>query len=262
MSEPLQLPPEQEPQVEQVRLGDSLLELDPTAAATVRNAFESLAAQYSAALETYRQQALQTVGTPQPMPQFHVPDGLGVPDPDLLFQNKQAWTDEFARSLEARIGQVEGKNIQVAQGLAQAFQQELNRRDAAQQATQRYDAAMAEMLERRGLTECTSLVQGILTEKYQSLQHLPLELALDQIGKEAEVAVQRIRSGENWELGAAHTQTGVAPKPPPMLRTTRRAARPSAPPPTEQGLVSPGGGLGAMGTIIRKRQAQVMGGSA
>lgn len=264
MAEPLHLPEDQGPQTEQIRLGGSTLELDPAAAAVIRQEFESLAAQYGAALEDYRRQALQSVGTPQPMPQWQPPPMPEVPDPDLLFQNKQAWTDEFARNLEMRIGQAEGRSAQMAQGLASAFQQELNRRDLAQQAQARHDAAMQEMLDRRGLTENTRVVQAIYNEQYEKLKNLPLELALDQIGAEAEAEIERIRSGETWSIGAAPTQTGVAPRPPAMLRTTRRASRPAAPPaaPSDTGLAAPGGGLGAMGMIIRKRQAQVMGGTA
>jgi hypothetical protein len=67
MAEPLHLPEDQEPTTEQLRLGDETYELDPTTAAGIRHSFESLAAQYGAQLEEYRRQALQTVGTQQPL---------------------------------------------------------------------------------------------------------------------------------------------------------------------------------------------------
>jgi hypothetical protein len=264
MAEPLHLPPDEEPQVEQIRLGDQTLELDPESAATVRNAFESLAAQYGAALEEYRRQTLQSFGTPQAPPPFptgapQLESGLAVPDPDLLFQNKQAWTDDFARSLEGRLGQLEGRQTQLVQGAVSAFQQELARRDAATAAQQRHDAAMAEMLERRGLSEHTRVVQAVYNELYPQLQHLPLELGLDKIGAEAQREIERIRAGEQWQLTGAQTQTGVAPRPPQMLRSARRAQRaPAAAPAASEEMTSPGGGLGAMGMIIRKHQATRM----
>jgi len=267
MAEPLHLKPDPEPAYEQVRLGDQTLELDPQSAQTVRDAFESLAAQYGAALENLQRQTLQQVGTPwQGQPQPLVPPALGVeiPDPDVLFQNKQAWSDGLATSIEGRIGQLEGRQLALNQGLAQAFQQELNRRDAMAAAQQRHDVAMADMLERRGLTENTRVVQAIYNEQYDKLKHLPLELALDRVGAEAEQEIGRIRSGEKWEIGAANTQTGVAPRPPRMLRTAQRAPRAAAPPsaPEPSGGIPPQGELGMMGQIIRKRQAQIMGARA
>jgi len=267
MAEPLHLPEDEEPQTEQIRLGDQTLELDAASAATVRNAFETLAAQYGAALEDYRRQALQSVGTPQQAPQFQppaLPEGIGVPDPDLLFQNKAAWTDEFQRSLEGRLGQLEGRQTQLVQGAVSAFQAELNRRDQLAAVQAKHDAAMAEMLERRGLTENTLVVQAVYNREYDKLKHLPLELGLDKIGAAAQEEIQKIRSGESWTLGPANTQTGVAQRPPAMLRTRQRVQRaaPQAAAPADQGLQSPGGGLGQMGMIIRKRQQAVMGGGS
>jgi hypothetical protein len=268
MAETLHLPPEQEPETEQIRLGDQTVELDPESAQVVRNAFESLAAQYGAALEEYRRQTLQSIGTPQaPPPQQFMPpalpEGVGVPDPDLLFQNKQAWTDEFARSLEGRLGQLEGRSTQLVQGAVAAFQQELQRRDAAQAAQARHDAAMAEMLERRGLGEHTLVVQAVYNQEYDKLKHLPLELGLDKIGQLAEQEIQKIRAGEKWTITPGQTQTGVQQRPPAMLRSARRAQRAPAPAaPAEQQLEPPGGGLGAMGNIIRRRQAELLGRSA
>jgi hypothetical protein len=261
MSDPLHLPPEQEPETEQIRLGDQTIELDPQSAAAVRTAFESLAGQYGAALEDLRRQALQSIGTAQVPPQYlpPAPEGLGVPDPDILFQNKQQWAEGLAGSIENRLGQLEGRQTQLVQGAVSAFQQELARRDAAQSAQQRHDEAMQEMLERRGLTDHTLVVQAVYNREYEKLKHLPLELGLDRIGQQAVQEVERIRSGEQWQLGPGATQTGVAQRPPAMLRSARRAPRPaSAPAPSEE-LQSPGGGLGMMGNIIRKRQAEIMG---
>src|SRR5215475_4126503 len=121
---------------------------------------------------------------------------------------------------------------------------------------------MEEMLERRGLTENTRVVQAIYNEQFEKLRNLPLETALDHIGALANEENDRIRSGERWTMGAAPTQTGVAPRPPATLRSARRAQRaaPTTPPETSgPNLESPGGGLGAMGIIIRKRQASAMG---
>jgi hypothetical protein len=269
MAEPLHLPEEQDPGLEQIRLGENTVEVDPTTAAIIRQSYESLAAQYGAALEDYRRQALQTVGTPHQAPAFQPPQaipGIDVPNPDLLFQNKDAWSQEFGNSIEGRIAQVEAKSAQMSQGLASAFQQELNRRDAAAQAQQRHDAAMAEMLERRGLQQNTLVVQAVYNREYDKLKHLPLELGLDKIGAEAELEIQKIRSGESWELGAAPTQTGVAPRPPAMLRSARRASRAPTQAPAEAArteMQSPNGSLGPMGMVIRKRQEQLMrGGTA
>ena len=267
MAEPLHLQPDPGPDTEQVRIGDQTLELDRESARIIRDQFESLAAQYGAQLEQFRAQALQTVGTQQPMPEFpHPPEGLAVPDPDLLFQNKGAWTEEFARSLEGKLGGVRQEATQLVQGAVQAFQQELNRRDAAQQAKSIHDSAMAEMLERRNLAEHTMVVQAVYNQQYDKLKHLPLELALDKVGALAEEEITRIRSGEQWTITPANTQQGLAPRPPAMLRSARRATRsgPSAPPPSpaDKTLVSPGGGLSAMGMIIRKHQARMMGSGA
>src|SRR5262245_24126801 len=261
MAEPLHLKPDPEPAYEQIRLGDQTLELDPASAQTVRDAFESLAAQYGAALENLQRQTLQQVGTSWVPPVQ--PQNVEVPDPDVLFQNKQAWTDGLASSLQQQLGGVRAESAQLVQGAVQAFQQELQRRDAAQAAQQRHDAAMEEMLERRNLGDHTRIVQAIYNEQYDKLKHLPLELALDRIGAESEAYIQQVRSGEKWEIGPGNTQTGVAPRPPRMLRTAQRAPRAAAPPPgpsEPEGGIPPNGDLGMMGRIIRKRQAQIMGG--
>lgn len=262
MSEPLHLPPDSGPETEQIRLGDQTLELDKDTARIVRDQFESLAAQYGAQLEQYRAQAMQSIGTNQPPPMLPQPiPGIEVPDPDLLFQNKGAWTEEFGRSLEGKLGSVRQESAQMVQGALSAMQQELARRDAMQAAKATHDKAMEDMLERRGLSDHRMIVQAVYNQQYDKLKHQPLELALDRVGMEAEAEINRIRSGENWQLGPAQTQTGVAPKPPKMLRTVQRAAPRPAPAPN-QDLESPGGGLKPMGMIIRKHQLQRLGSSA
>src|SRR5215471_255843 len=115
MAEQLHLKPEPEPEYEQVRLGDQTLELDKASAQTVRDAFESLAAQYGAALENLQRQTLQNVGQPwqgQSQPVLQPQQGFEIPDPDVLFQNKQAWTDGLAQSLQSQLGQLEGRQTQ------------------------------------------------------------------------------------------------------------------------------------------------------
>jgi len=266
MAETLHLPQgEPQPDTEHVQLGGQSIEMDRDTARAVRDTIEGLAANYQANLDQLRAQMLQQVGTPyrQPPPEPQGPEPFGVPDPDLLFQNKQGWTDQFAQNLQQQLGGVRQENLQAVQGLANAFQQELNRRDQMQAAKAIHDAAMDQMLERRGLIDHTRIVQAIYNEQFDKLRNLPLELALDKIGALANEEIDRIRAGERWTMGPAATQTGVAPRPPATLRTVRRAARPvAAAPPAESGgqdLQSPGGGLGAMGEIIRKRQAAIMG---
>jgi len=268
MAEPLHLQPDPGPDTEQVQLGGETLTVDRDTAHAIRNAFEGLAANYQANLEQLRAQAMQSIGTQRPMPEYQPPspEPFGVPDPDLLFQNKQGWTDQFAQNLQHQLGGVRQESAALVQGAVQAFQQELNRRDQMQAARATHDKAMEEMLERRGLADHTRVVQAIYNEQFEKLRNLPLETALDHIGALANEEIDRIRSGERWTMGAAPTQTGVAPRPPATLRSARRAQRaaPVATPPESSGasLESPGGGLGAMGTIIRKRQAALVGGSA
>jgi hypothetical protein len=265
--QPLQYQPDPGPPVEQVRLGNQTLELDPDTARIVREQFEALAGQYQAGLENLRQnyerQVLQSVGTYRPMPD--VPTGLEVPDPDLLFSNKGAWTEEFAGRLEQRLQGLRAENLQQAQGVVSAVQQELQRRDLAQAAQGRHDAVMEEMLERRGLGDHTLVVQAVYAREYDKLRNLPLELGIDRIGQIAEEEIGKIRAGESWTMGAAPTQTGVAARPPAkMLRSARRAAAPvaAAAPAAPPGGYEPHGGLGSMGKIIRQRQAQLLGISA
>ena len=264
MSDPLHLPPDPEPQIEQLRLGDKVVELDPQSARDVQEYVQALAAQYGASIEEVRRQALQSVGTNQPMPAQvpqYGPDPMAVPDPDILFRDKQAWSQEFSNSLQAQLGQVRGEMNQTAQHLAGALQQEFARRDAVAQAKAVHDRAMEEMLERRDLTQHTRIVQAIYNEQYDKLKHLPLEMGLDRIGQEAEAEIQRIRAGEKWSMQPGGAPQGVAPRAPARhLRSTQRAARPApAAPSAEQGLQEPGGGLGLLGKMIRTHQAKAMG---
>lgn len=261
--QPLHYTPEPGPPVEQVRLGNQTLELDPEAARVVREAFEGLAGQYGQALEQYRAQTLSQLGNQvqRPMPPMpEMPAGLDVPDPDLLFSNKAAWTDEFARNLEQRLGGLEGRQTQLVQGAVQAFQQELQRRDMAQAAQAKHDAVMEEMLNRRGLDEHTLIVQAVYDREYDNLRNLPLELAIDRVGSLAEEEIGRIRSGEKWSLAPVQGG-GTTQRPPAMLRSARRAAAPAAAPQQDipPGGLEAGGGIGMMGKLIRKRQNQVLG---
>lgn len=266
MAEPLHLQPEPEPVREHVRLGDQTLELDPESAAAVRSAFEGLAQQYGAALERYRAETLQSLGTsgafPGPAaPAPPQPSDFGIPDPDLMLTDKTRWAEAFQQTLAEQLGGIRQEQAQMVQGAVQAFQQELARRDQAAAARSRHDAAMADMLERRGLEENTLVVQAVYDREFEKLKHLPLELALDKIGAEAEQEIARIRHGEQWTMERGPAQA-VAPKPPPVLRSARRAPAAPPPPAPPPGGLSPEGGLGSMGQIIRKRQAALLGRTA
>src|SRR5262249_52624243 len=259
MAEQLHLQPEPAPDTEQIQLGGQTIEMDRQSAQAVRDTIEGLAANYQANLDQLRAQMLQQVGVPyrQPYQEPQPAPEPYVPDPDLLFQNKQGWTDQFTQSLQQQLGGVRQENLQAVQGLANAFQQELNRRDQMQAAKATHDAAMDQMLERRGLTDHTRVVQAIYNEQFDKLRNLPLELALDKIGALANEEIDRIRAGEQWTMAAAPTQTGVAPRPPATLRTVRRAAaRPAAagPAPGSQGLQSPGRGPGALRAVPPRTQ--------
>jgi|SRR5262245_9371132 len=267
MSEPLHLPPDQGPETEQVRLGDDVYEMDPATARGVTNYLQGLAAQYGASLEEFRRQAMATVGTPQPMPQ--APIGLPeapdfVPDPDIMFRDKAAWSHQFQGSLQDQFNQLRSENAQTAQAVVNTVQQELARRDAVAQAKAIHDKAMEEMLDRRGLADNTRIVQAIYNEQFEKMRHLPLEIGLDKIGQLAQEEIARIRAGETWTMGPANTQTGVTARPPARhLRTAQRAARPvAAAPAAEEGLTNPAGDLGPLGRMIRTRQAKILGGSA
>jgi len=267
MSETLHLPETEDSDTEDVQLGGETYQVPKDTARAFREQFETLAAQYQAGLEDLQRRQLQSIGTPQPyyppQPQPMGPEPFTVPDPDILFQNKGQWSEQFGQSLEQQLGRNRLETTQLVQGAVNAFQQELNRRDAMAQARATHDAAMSEMLERRGLTENTDFVQTIYNQQFDKLKNLPLELALDKIGALAQERIEQVRSGETWTIRPVQGG-GQAPRPPAMLRSARRATRAPAPAaaPADQGLISPSGGLGAMGTIIRKRQAAVMGGSA
>jgi hypothetical protein len=250
---------------EAIRLGDRTVELDPESAKIVRESFENLAANYGAQLEQFKAQALQTVGTQQPMPQFqpqYGPQGLEIPDPDKLFSNKDAWTNEFQQALEQKLGAADARQAQMVQGAVAAFQQELARRDQASAAQKIHDDAMNEMLDARGLQDHTRIVQAIYHEQYNNLQHLPLKLAFDKIGAMAQEEIDRIRAGERWTVVPNQNEgRGVAPRPPAMLRSVKKA--PSAPQTApETPAYDPNSNLGPMGKILKKRQAALLRGAA
>jgi len=263
MAEPLHLQPDPEPEMRQVHLGDgSVVTLSPEDAQKLENSYQSMAAQYGAQLEEYQRRAMQTFGTQQPMPQApqYAPQ---YPDPDLMFQNKDAWSAELGNAIQQQIGAVRGESYDIAQRTVAAVQGELARRDAAMQAKALHDRAMEQMLDQKGLTEHTRIVQAIYNEQFEKYRNLPLEMALDKIGNEAIAEIERIRSGEQWSLVPGAAPQGVTQRPPAMLRSARRAARAPAPPPERSDeLMEPGGGLKAMGMIIRKHQARYMGGGS
>jgi hypothetical protein len=254
MSMPSAAPPEaaEAPRArEQVRLGDRVLELEPEQAAAVRDAFQGLATSYSAALEEQRRQTLQTLGTPGWTAPVHPPEpppGLEVPDPDLLFANKDAWQEGFARSLEARLGSLRGEQAALVQGAVAAVDEELRRRDQRAQAQNLHDATMEEMLERRGLSDHRRIVQAVYNDEYARVQHLPLAMAIDHIGQVASEEIAAIRGG------AAEAPTAEAPTPPALLRSARRAGTTgSAPAPAPAKSLS---------DLIRHRQQVLVHGNA
>jgi len=219
--------PASAPAREQVQLGTQVLELAPDDAATVRRAFQDLAQSYGASLDDQRRQLLSTMGTPQWQPPPVSSPGelvLDVPDPDLLFSNKDAWAASFAQNLEGRIRRAQGEQAALLQGAVSAVDQELQRRDLQTQAQTIHDQAMEEMLERRGLGDHRRIVQTIYNEQYGNLQHLPLGVALDQLGALAE---QEIASIRGTQPAAAATPQQTAP--PAMLRSARRAGSAPAP---------------------------------
>jgi len=217
------------PAREHVQLGNQVLELAPDDAATVRRAFQDLAQSYGASLDDQRRQLLSTMGTSQwqPLPPPTSPSELvlDVPDPDLLFSNKDAWAANFAQNLESRIRRAQGEQAALLQGAVSAVDQELQRRDLQTQAQTVHDQAMEEMLERRGLGDHRRIVQTIYNEQYGNLQHLPLGVALDQLGALAEQEIAHIRGGQPAAAVTAPQQT----TPPSMLRSARRAGSASAP---------------------------------
>jgi hypothetical protein len=214
---------------EQVHLGNRIVELAPEDAATVRQAFLDLGNTYGAALDQTRRELLSTMGTPQwQAPPPAPPDAaLDVPDPDLLFSNKDAWAASFANTIEGRIRRAQAEQVGLVQGAVAAVDQELKRRDMQQQAQTIHDSAMEEMLERRGLSDHRRIVQTIYNEQYPALSNLPLGVALDQLGALAEQEIAHIRGGQP---AAAQQQTA----PPAMIRSGRRASAP-APEPAPHG---------------------------
>src|SRR5215468_8331125 len=97
-------PPAAAPAREQVELGGRIVELAPDDAATVRQAFSDLATAYGTSLDEQRRQLLSSIGAPQwgaaPVAAPAAPETVAIPDPDLLFSNKDAWADNLGRSLE------------------------------------------------------------------------------------------------------------------------------------------------------------------
>lgn len=214
------------PPREHVMLGGRAVDLAPEDAATVRQAFQDLANTYGQSLEEQRRHILSTIGTPQwqpPAPQQPVAEPmLDVPDPDLLFSNKQAWADNFGLALESRIRRAQAEQAGLVQGAVAAVDQELKRRDVQAQAQQIHDTAMEEMLERRNLGDHRRIVQAIYNEQYNNMQHLPLGVAFDQIGALAEQEIASIRGSQ----GAQAPAPAAPPQqttPPRLLSSARRA---------------------------------------
>src|SRR5215472_1327687 len=185
------------PTREQVQLGSRIVELAPDDAATVRQAFTDLAGAYGSSLDEQRRQLLQSIGTPQwsapPVRAPAEPEIVAIPDPDLLFANKDAWADNLGQALEGRLARERQAHAQLVQGAVAAVDQELQRRDLRTQAQAVHDQTMEEMLERRKLGDHRRIVQTIYNEQYGNLQHLPLGMAIDQIGQLAEAEIASIR---------------------------------------------------------------------
>jgi len=236
---------------EQVQLGNRVLELDPEAAAAVRQSYNDLAGAYGVALDQQRRQILESLGTPgwQPpaaQPQFESPPGIEIPDSDLLFSNKEAWQDALNSSIERRIRTAQGENAALLQGALGAVDQELRRRDQRQQAQSVHDEVMEEMLERRNLGDNRRIVQTIYNEQYPNLVNLPLSVAIDQLGQMAEQEIAHIRGQTTAPAESAPAQT----TPPALLRSARRAAGGAALAPHQPKTIS---------DLIRHRQAVLLG---
>jgi hypothetical protein len=243
---------------EAVQLGGQVVELDPKDAATVRSAFMELSHAYGASLDEQRRQLLGQMGTPQwqaPPPQAFAPAGVDVPDVELLFQDKQRWADHLATSIEARLAHQQMQSAALVQGAVSAVDQEFKRRELRDRAQEIHDTTMEEMIARRGLDDHRTMIQAIYNDRYQALQHLPLAMAIDQIGEETGAEIARIR-GEAPGSGGVPVQAlePAAPAPPPtFLRSARRA--------------SGGGGVPAaapktLTDLIRARQAHALGTAA
>lgn len=214
---------------ETVQLGDRVLELDAPTASAVREALGGLARSYGEQLEAHRRQVLDSLGSQQwappqaPAPQ--VPD-FEVPDPDLLFSNKDAWEAGLRQSVEARMAALEQRQTGMVAGAVAAVDEELRRRDQAAEARALHDQAMEAMLERRGLNAPAQrrLVQAIYQDSYRDLVHLPLETALDQIGAMAQQDIAALGGGKAESPKAEEKPAGPA-----LLRSSRRAAPGPAP---------------------------------
>ena len=221
---------------QQVQLGGRTLELAADDAATVRQAFQDLANSYGQSLDDQRRQILSQIGTPQwqaPPPQQPVADPVvDVPDPDLLFSNKQAWADSFAAGIEGRIRRAQSEQTALLQGAVSAVDQELKRRDLQTQAKQIHDGEMEAMLERRNLGDHRNIVQMVYNDHYHELQHLPLGVALDQLGAIAEQEIADIRGVHPAAAPAAAQQQTAPPR---LLSSGRRAGSAPETPPARQG---------------------------
>lgn len=241
---------------EQVHLGNRVVELPPDAATAVRGALTDLANSYGVALDQQRRQLLEQMGTPGWQAPAHVPpppppSGVEIPDPDLLFANKGVWAEQFARNLEHRLSRQQGEQQAFVAGAVTAVDQEMRRRDLQAQAQQLHDTTMEEMLDRRKLGDYRRLVQGIYDEQYQALQHLPIGVAIDQIGALAEQEIATIRGETRGEPPPA----SAAPSgPPALLRSARRAAAPGGP---AAGIAAPK----TLSDLIRQRQQALLGGT-
>jgi hypothetical protein len=258
MTGPTGYPPPPPP-AERVELGGRTVELAPDDAATVRQAFTDLAQAYGTSLDEQRRQLLSSLGTPQwhapPIPAPAAPSTVAIPDPDLLFANKDAWAGNLGQALEGRFAQERMAHAALVQHAVAAVDQELQRRDLRTQAQTVHDQTMEEMLERRKLGDHRRIVQTIYNEQYGNLQHLPLGMAIDQIGQLAQDEIATIRgehpAGHTAESEPAAAQTG----PPAMLRSARRAGASAAP---------AGGGHQpkTISDLIRHRQAVLLGHTA
>src|SRR5262249_15441264 len=197
---------------EQVQLGNRVLELDPEAAAAVRQSYNDLAGAYGVALDQQRRQILESLGTPgwQPpatQPQFEPPPGIEIPDSDLLFSNKEAWQDAFNRSIEHRIRTAQGENAALLQGALRAVDQERSGRDQRQTAKGVSDEVREALLGRGTVGDTRRIVQTIYNEQSPNLVNLPLSIAIDQLGQMAEQEIAHIRGQTTAPAESAPAQT-------------------------------------------------------
>ena len=230
-------PEAEAPQLETVNLGGRVVELEPDKAAEIRAAFGDLSQQYGATLEQQKQ-SFRSMGQPgwQAPAQQVVPQetpGFDIPDPDLLFSNKEAWRQGTEAALEARLAREKAERLEMAQGMAQAVSQELNQREQAAQTRANHDRAWEAMIERRGLQKHRDIAGLIYNENFRNpqLAHLPFDQAFDHMGAWAEARLNEIR-GRDAE---AAPERPAAQTPPPMLRSSRKAgghtaAKPAAEP--------------------------------